>query len=100
MGTLIKVDPAKLEAAAAEITNQAGDYQRAYEQLYAEVENLATHWQGKDNLAFTNQIDGFKDDFLKMKQLMIDYADYLKVTAKNYQDTQDDRVAQAQRLTN
>ncbi len=100
MATLIKVDPAKLNAAAAEINNQAGDYQRAYEQLYSEVENLANHWQGKDNLAFTTQIEGFKDDFQKMQKLMIDYADYLKITAKNYQDTQDDRVAQAQRLTN
>ena len=100
MGTLIKVDPAKLKAAATEIDNLAADYQRAYEQLYTEVQNLAQTWQGKDNLAFTNQIEGFQDDFQKMQNLMIQYAEYLNTTAQNYQDTQDDRVTQAQRLTN
>ena len=99
MGTLIKVDPAKLDAAATEINNQAGDYQRAFEQLYNEVTNLSQHWQGKDNLAFTQQIEGFRDDFQKMQALMIQYSEFLKVTAKNYRDTQDDRVTQAERIT-
>ena len=100
MATRIMVDPAKLIMAATEIRNQASDYQRAYEQLYTEVENMQQNWQGKDNLAFTSQIEGFRDDYQKMKLLMDQYAEFLEMTAKNYQNTQDDRVTQAQRLTN
>lgn len=100
MATLIKVDPAKLRSASSEIKTQAADYQRYYEQLFTIVTNLQQGWQGKDNLAFTEQIKGFEDDFRKMKSLMNQYAEYLSITADNYQNTQDDRVVQVRKLTN
>lgn len=96
----IKVDPAVMEDAAVKIDKLAEDYNKAYDRLYSGVGGLAAYWQGKDNLAFTNQIEGFRDDFKAMKNLMEQYADYLKLTAKNYSNTQDDRTTQAQKLTN
>ena len=47
-----------------------------------------------------NQIDGFKDDLMKMHNEMLKYADYLRKTAKAYRDTQDTVVSQARKLAN
>ena len=96
----IIVDPAKLDAAAASIEQQAADYQKVYQQLFTEVEGMAKAWQGADNLAYTTQINGFKDDLNQMKKLMDDYAAFLKQSATAYKNTQDQIVNQAKTLTN
>lgn len=33
-------------------------------------------WQGKDNEAFTNQINQFRNDFENMEHIVRDYADF------------------------
>ena len=57
-------------------------------------------WQGVDNQAFTTQIEGFRQDFEMMAKLMDEYSTFLRTAAKTYQQTQDEIVNQAQRLTN
>ena len=74
----IMVDPAKLEAAAGKMEQQALDYERVYKQLYSNVETMRNSWQGVDNVAYTTQIEGFKDDLAQMKKLMDDYAAFFK----------------------
>jgi hypothetical protein len=51
-------------------------------------------------VAFTDQIAGFKDDFEKMQTLMLNYADFLRKSAKAYRDTQDTVVSEARKLVN
>ena len=94
------VDPTKLRTSATKIDQQTADYQRIYNQLYNQVSSMAAAWKGKDNLAFTEQIEGFKDDFEKMSTLMKEYAEFLRQSAQVYETTQADIVAQARRLTN
>lgn len=100
MARSITVDPAKLEAAAASMDQQAADYKTVYEQLYTEVSSMKAAWDGADNAAFTSQIEGFKDDFQRMYQLMLDYSDYLKKSAAAYRNTQNDVITQAKALVN
>ena len=100
MAMSIRVEPSKLEAAATQIDNQAAEYKRLYEQLYTEVESMASSWQGSDNLAFTSQINGFRDDFNTMYQLMMQYSEFLKNSANTYRQTQQEVADQARRLTN
>lgn len=52
------------------------------------------------NEAFINQIAGFKDDFAKMHTLMLNYADYLRKSAKAYRETQQNVITQARSLQN
>lgn len=99
-GRTIKVDPAKLKSAAGQIDSQAAEYKRQYEQLFTEVNAMASAWQGADNIAYTTQIEGFRDDFTKMYDLMMKYSEFLKNSADVYQGTQDEVVTQAKRLTN
>ena len=100
MARSITVDPQKLEAAATAIDNQSADYEKSYRQLFTEVDSMAAAWQGADNLAFTNQIKGFEDDFKAVVSLMKQYSEFLKTSAKTYRQTQDEVVTQAKKLVN
>jgi len=96
----IKVTPEVLEQTAGKIEGIAADYEAQYNKLYGETDALATAWQGKDNIAFKEQIDGFKDDFQQMKQLMDQYAQFLRQAAQQYRDTQDTIVTEVKKLAN
>lgn len=100
MARSITVDPAKLEAASTKIDQQAADYERLYRQLFSEVDAMGAAWQGVDNVAFVTQIKGFTDDFQRMTNLMRQYAEYLRMSAKTYRETQTEIANQARRLTN
>lgn len=100
MARNIEVTPEQLESAASKIESLASDYKTQYDSLYKETGDLASTWTGKDNLAFTDQIAGFKEDFEKMHTLMNNYADFLRKSAKAYRDTQDSVVAEARKLQN
>lgn len=100
MARNIEVTPEQLESTAGRIEGLAADYKTQYDLLYSETNAMASTWSGKDNLAFTDQIAGFKDDFEKMHALMLQYADFLRKSAKAYRDTQDTVVAEAKKLVN
>ena len=100
MARTIQVTPEQLESTAVRIEGLAADYQTEYDHLYNETNEMASTWNGKDNIAFTEQIAGFKDDFEKMHSLMLKYADFLRKSAKAYRDTQDTVVADARKLVN
>ncbi|MBQ3864806.1 MAG: WXG100 family type VII secretion target [Clostridia bacterium] len=100
MAKIIRVDPGRLETAASRLDGQAAEYRRLYEQLYTEVESMSGAWQGADNLAFTGQIEGFREDFQAMYTLMMQYSEFLKNSAATYRETQAEVVAQAKKLFN
>lgn len=100
MARTIQVTPEQLESAAGRIEGLAADYKSQYDALYNETNAMASTWQGKDNTAFVDQIAGFKDDFEKMHTLMLNYADFLRKSAKAYRDTQDSVVSEARKLVN
>lgn len=94
----IQVDPARLEHHALRIEQESVTYEKQYSRLYQEVEEMGNNWQGKDNLAFVTQIKSFQIEFQKMATLMREYANFLKLSAKTYRQTQDERVASARSL--
>lgn len=100
MAREIQVTPEQLESTAGRIEGLAAEYKTQYDQLYSETNAMASTWSGKDNVAFTDQIAGFKDDFEKMYNLMRQYADFLRQSAKMYRETQDTVVAEAKKLVN
>lgn len=100
MARTIQVTPEQLESAAGRIEGLAADYKTQYDALYSETNAMASTWNGKDNTAFVDQIAGFKDDFEKMHTLMLNYADFLRKSAKAYRDTQDTVVTEARKLIN
>ena len=98
MSIQIVVDPMKLETGAQRIEQQSMTYDRSYARIYQAVEALSASWQGKDNQAFVTQIKGFQNDFAQLSALMKEDANFLKISAKVYRDTQEERTLQARRL--
>lgn len=100
MSIKIQVDPARLDSAAGQIEQQTLSYEKNYRRLFQEVAAMGSGWQGKDNQAFVSQIQGFEKDFQQMAALMREYAAFLKLSAKTYRQTQDERAQMARRLVN
>ncbi len=100
MARNIQVTPEQLETTAGRIESMATEYKTQYHKLYSETDAMASTWSGKDNVAFVQQIAGFKDDLEKMYTLMNQYADFLKKSAKAYRDTQDAVTSEARKLVN
>ncbi|MBQ7295941.1 MAG: WXG100 family type VII secretion target [Clostridia bacterium] len=95
MARKITVTPEFLTSASEKIETIAMDYQKVYMKLYTEIESMKSAWDGADNIAFTTQVQGFEDDFQLMYRLMLEYASFLRMSAKAYQQTQDDIVSAA-----
>jgi WXG100 family type VII secretion target len=98
MAGSIKVDPAVLKSTAGKIDAQAAQYRQQFGQLYTEVNNMKSAWQGADNQAFTTQIESFKPEFEKMAKLMDEYSQFLKSASDAYQKTQDEIRTAASKL--
>lgn len=94
----IMVEPERLEQTAASIDDANDEYERTYQAIYAEVDKMSASWQGKDNIAFTNQIKAFEDDLRQISIIMRQYADFLRNSARAYRETQDEIYARANRL--
>lgn len=96
----ITVDPTILETTASRISQNTQEYQRSFMQLFEEVNIMSNAWQGKDNIAFSNQISGYEDDFRQISILCEQYSEFLKASARAYRETQDELTNQAMRLIN
>ena len=85
----IKVTPENLTAKAREVDAKADNYYNSYKGFLQEMQTLtSTDWTGEDATAFFQRVAGFEDDFQKMKQLMNDYAAFMRQAAQNYEATQ------------
>lgn len=94
----IFVEPDHLDEIASKVEVAKGDYERLYRLLYSEVDKMSSVWQGKDNIAFTEQIQSYEEDFKQMTIIMQQYVDFLKNSARAYRETQDELYSQAQKL--
>lgn len=94
----IYVDPIILDNSATKIEQDTQEYQKNFSRLFEEVEMMKTAWQGKDNVAFTNQIRNYEADFRQTQILCQQYSDFLRISARAYRETQEELAAQALRL--
>lgn len=85
----ITVTPENLIEKAGQVNRQADKYYNEYTNLLKDVQTLtADDWTGDDAEAFKEKVEGFRLDFEKMKELMNEYARFLKEAAESYQNTQ------------
>lgn len=86
----IQVTPANLKRAAGEVETLAIQYKRQYGELFGLVETLTSKgYQGTDAKEFCAKVRDFEDDFMKMKTLMDEYAQFLKRAADDYERNQE-----------
>ena len=93
MGVKIVVDTQNLLLTNKSIIEKADAYKRLAGNLFNEVDNMGSNWQGADNLAFVNQINGYKDNFEQLDKLLRQYAEMLQIVDKEYLKTLNDSYA-------
>lgn len=94
----IIVEPERLEDAANKVEQACNEYEGIYHNLYADVDKMQTSWTGKDNVAYTNQIKSYEEDFNKIALIMKEYVTFLRNSARAYRETQDELYNSAMRL--
>lgn len=95
----IQVTPANLRKASGEVQTLAATYKKQYEELFGLVETFTTtDYQGKDAKEFCAKVKDFEDDFIKMKNLMDEYADFLAKAATDYEKNQENLSSQISSL--
>lgn len=91
----ILVTPANLRKAAGDVEELARNYKRQYGELFGLVDNFTkTDFRGRDADEFRAKVKDFEDDFIKMKSLMDEYAQFLKKAADEYEKNQDNLSSQ------
>jgi uncharacterized protein YukE len=98
MGTKIVVDTQNLISTSKKIQEIADGYKKTAMQIMDEVQHMSSSWSGKDNVAYVNQIMGFKDDFDKLDNLLRQYALMLITVEKEYLKTVQDSYSIANSL--
>ena len=97
---IIKVDPEELKNVAGYIEDTLlPNYNSKVDKFYQYVEDLKSTWSGDDNVAYSNKMDEFRDDFTKLKEEMAEYAQHLRNAAANYINTQADAKGRASELS-
>lgn len=92
------VNPKILMDTSREIEGKASEYRSSYQQFYNEVENLKTKWKGDAVAKAAEQFGRFEDDFDRMYDLMMDYADYLRNAANAYDQANEKIIGEAAAL--
>lgn len=89
----IKVTPQTLRNQAAKVDQEAQNYYAEYQGLLRDVDDLTSQdYKGADAEAFKNKVYNFEPDFNKMKELMNEYANFLRQAADNYDNTQENVI--------
>lgn len=100
MGKVIRVTPEELERVGKQLQEMSKTYTGIYTQLLQESSTMGAAWEGADNQAFVQQINGFTDELRQMATKLETAGEALLQQKTQYQSRQEDNIAQVQRLTN
>lgn len=82
---------------ASQISSLGDDFFREYTSLYNLVENeLANCWKGEDSEAFKQKVNEMKHYFDSMRDVITEYATFLRNTANAHDARMEDSKSQVQ----
>ncbi len=100
MGKKIRVTPEELEKASQKLSGLSEDYSTIYNQLIQQTQTMGEAWEGEDNLAFVDQINGFCEELKSMAQKLQLASETLNKQKTNYTTRQETNITQVRKLTN
>lgn len=80
----IQVTPEQQAKTVEELRSFANEYKSIREQMFTEVSNLSTKWQGEDNRVFTEKINSALDSLQLMINVLNNSADLIDTERLNY----------------
>lgn len=101
MGKVISVTSfTEMENSAKALENLADEYTDLYNRLLNDAKSMGTAWEGADNIAFVNRIEGFTEDFSRMAQKLRTAGQTLRKQKENYVAQQESNVNAVNKLVN
>lgn len=95
-----KVTTEQLVSSANIIEEKVIAYNTEWAKLYQEVQNLkSAQWEGVASDAFNNQLEGFRDDFQELADILTGYVEFLRTAADRYNATEEALRDQASSLS-
>lgn len=89
-----------MEKAAKRLQELSDIYTEIYKQLMQEANTMGAAWEGADNLAFVEQINGFTDELKTMAAKISAASQALDKQRANYVARQDNNITQVKKLVN
>lgn len=86
--------------AAKNLQSLSEAYTQIYTQLMQEASTMGAAWEGADNLAFVEQINGFTEELKAMAAKLSTASQALDKQRANYVARQDNNIAQVKKLAN
>lgn len=101
MGKVISVASFEdLAKAAQRLQELSETYEEIYSQLMQEANTMGSAWEGADNIAFVEQINGFTEELSAMAAKLSLASQALDKQRANYVARQENNIAQVKNLTN
>ncbi len=75
-------------------------YTNLYNQFFGVADSISTAWEGADQQAFLQKINGFTDSLTAVAKKISTASQALRQITDNYSTKQEDNIAQAQKLKN
>ena len=94
-----RVETERLESSATVIEEKTANYNSEYNHIYEMVQDLRSEkWQGIASDTFNDRLEGYRNDFQEMENILKDYVQFLRTAAENYKSTEDAVTSEASRL--
>ena len=101
MGKVISVASFEdMERSAQKLQELSVIYNDIAKQLLQEANTMGSAWEGADNLAFVEQINGFTEELKMMSEKLDTAGRALHQQKQNYVDRQDFNIQQVKKLIN
>lgn len=101
MGKTIRVTSfEEMSKASQKLQALSETYTEIYTQLLQEANTMGTAWEGADNLAFVEQINGFTEELKTMATKLSTASQAIDKQRANYVARQDNNIAAVKKLAN
>lgn len=85
MSQTMRVTTEELKDAANSIQTSVDEYTVQWQALYSETETLMTNWRNDASRVFKEKLEGYRDDFERLGEVIKEYVNLLNKTAGNYE---------------
>lgn len=96
---VIDIKPDRLRSIAQQMDSHTEEYGKIVTEMYGHVTEMEPFFKGQDSNTFHTQIEGFRPRLNSLKELMQDYARFLRDAAQLMEERQVDIVGKFQGLS-
>lgn len=99
MSAKFTANTAEIRKSAQTIEDKTQQYNTEWAKIYTEIENLRVEWEGESSETFNTQLEGYRNDFQELANILNDYAEFLITTATKIEQTEEALKSSASQLS-